>query len=71
LDDGSASEVYRITGKRTGNAYFNLWADEPRWTGLTIETLPSEDELSRCSFSEDDPISRLYGVVIYGLGPKR
>ena len=51
-------EVYRITGKSNGNAYYNLDADEPRWAGLAPYNIPKEDYFSGAEFSEENPIPR-------------
>lgn len=32
-------EVIFVSGKKTGNAYYNLWADKPRWASIMFAIL--------------------------------
>jgi hypothetical protein len=36
---GQVVEVTFVSGKATGNCYYNPWADEPRWAGILQEYL--------------------------------
>ena len=49
-------EVYRITGTSKGNAYYNLYADEPRWAEIAISFLPKETYFSCATYSVDNPV---------------
>ena len=33
------SEITFVSGKKTGNYYYNPWADEPRWSGIMFSIL--------------------------------
>ena len=45
--------MYRLTGKSTGNAFYNLFADSPAWSALA--QLPDASYFANAVYSEVEP----------------